>query len=62
MKFKQHTIHKFSDFLVRIGEAAIIGSVATFFATDFPHSVSITGIITGVIAAFVGFYIDNLTD
>ena len=47
---------------MKIGEAAIIGSVATFFATDFPHSASVIGLMGGVASAFFGFYIDNLTD
>ena len=59
MQIKEHTFKKFSDTLIRFGEASIAGSVAIVFIKDFSSIVSIFGLISGVILLLGGLVILN---
>jgi hypothetical protein len=62
VKLKQSTIEKFSDVLIRYGEASTIGGVATIFVENFPRLISIFGIFVGTIIVFLGLYFHNISN
>ena len=62
MHLSKSTVEKLADVLIRLGEAGIVGSVATFFVSDFPHVYSGMGMIVGIFLIFSGLYVNNLSE
>lgn len=62
MEIKQKAIEKFGDILIRLGEASIVGGVATFFVNDFPKVASLFALIGGIILIFTALYFINYSD
>jgi len=59
MEIHHETIKEFGHVIIRFGEAAIIGGIATFFVQDFPHLASSAGLIVGMLLLFAGLYFSN---
>ncbi len=53
MKIHDETIKEFGTILIRLGEAAVIGGVATLFVQDFPRWASLIALFGGAILPFV---------
>lgn len=62
MRLRKGTIEKFADVLIRLGEATLIGSVATFFVEGFSRAVSTVGALGGIGLLLVGLYVHNLAE
>lgn len=62
MSMTKSTIEKLADVLIRLGAATDIGSVATFFVSDFLHVFSGMGMIIGISLIFSGLYVNNLSE
>ncbi len=62
MQLAKSTIQKLADVLIRMGEAATIGGVATIFVKDFSHYFSILGIVSGAVLILLGLYVNNLSE
>ncbi len=58
----KNTIEKLADVLIRLGEASLIGSLATVFVQGFPHVASAVGVLTGLGAILLGLYVNNLKE
>ncbi len=59
MQIHFETVKEFGNVLIRFGEAAMIGAVATFFVSDFPHLASLAGLIVGLVLLISGLYFVN---
>jgi uncharacterized membrane protein YjjP (DUF1212 family) len=59
MEIHYETIKESGNVLIRFGEAAVIGGIATFFVTDFPRWASLTALIGGSILLLLGLYLIN---
>lgn len=62
MAIRQKTIEKFGDILIRLGEASIIGGVATFFVSNFPQLASLFALVGGIVLIFTALYFINYSD
>ena len=56
------TVEKFADALVRVGEASIIGSVATLFVETVEKPFSFLGIVIGISLVILGLVVNNSRD
>jgi hypothetical protein len=59
MKLQHDTIAEFSKILVRLGEASIVGSVASIFIQGIRFSISILGFAIGTLLIFTGLFFYN---
>ncbi|MCI0694378.1 hypothetical protein L0337_20515 [candidate division KSB1 bacterium] len=59
MKIHVETIKEFGSVLVRLGEAAIIGGVATWFVKEFNHWISSISIVGGAALVCLGLFFSN---
>ena len=62
MQLRKSTIGKLADVLIRLGEAAVIGAVATFFVKDFPLWQSVLGVVVGIVLIVLGLYTNDFTE
>jgi len=59
VKIHQETVKELGTVLIRLGEAAVVGGVATFFVPAFPRWASSSSLVLGAILVFSGLYAVN---
>jgi hypothetical protein len=59
VKLQQDTIKEFGKVLIRLGEASIVGSVASIFIQSIRFSISLLGFVIGTLLIFAGLFFYN---
>ncbi len=62
MQLKKTTIEKLGDTLIHLGEASIIGGVATLFVEEFVRLASWSGVIGGLLLITLGLFLNDNSD